>query len=380
LTAAAPTPTASGLDPETAIFRPGFEKIRANLEMLLGTTLSLEGAPSERLPAEALRGRLPEGGVLLVGRVQGGNGGETLFALERPAALALAAFLMMTPEAAIRSRLEELDRTDLLDAERESLGEIGNFAVAGFSEPVRERLGARVSLAAAPARFLSGPAAVSLEEAVVERTYVCAEARLKAGAFGPWTLTLCIPAELADEIAPPPGDEPRADGDADAAAGAAAAESGDPAAARAVAALRSARASMSGASGGEGLLDADVALVGDAEFRDRLRDLVPQGTAIGEGGSPAALAAALEAGASPKLVVADVPGGAEHRLDLLAALRRHPASRGASFLVVVGRPTRQTILKCGALGLADALPPDAPADVVARRLETLFAAATRARR
>jgi hypothetical protein len=66
--------------------------------------------------------------------------------------------------------------------------------------------------------------------------------------------------------------------------------------------------------------------------------------------------AEADSGPPPVAVLVEVPRGAEFQLDLIAALRRHPALADAVLVVGLEDATRRNVLRCGALGLLEVVP------------------------
>jgi hypothetical protein len=375
---------------DDVLFRPAAKKIQANLEMLLGAQTPMTVEPGRRVTGDEARTLPPQGGVCVVGSVAASDPeSEIVVALDRNLALALACMLQMQPEGTVATRVQT--PSDFDDAERESVGEVGNFLVAALAERVRDLVGADSKLAQIPTRFLDGAGAVSIEQALPASGYLVASGTLKPGALGAGSFVIFVAdglgkaavarAYLSEEAlaaAPTPGSSAPVAGGSSAPAPSAAPAVGAPVAPNAAAA-----ASNGAAQAPLAPFDATGLVImvagSEAAFAERVEKAAPKGATVVRKPGLGAAVDAIEAGEPAAMVVVETPAGREHLVDFAGVARRGPCGRSATWLVALGRPTRRVVMRCASAGASGVVPLDAPQDVLTAKMTSLLRAASAAR-
>lgn len=378
-------PRAEPLEPLTlsndAFCQPSLQKVQASLEMLVGKPITIQPGALETGDAAAAVADAPAHTVVLTAVATGVAAGRIAILLDRRLALVLAAHMQIVPDAAVRARLSELDTTGLTDAERDTLGDIGSFIVASLAEQAQLVVGQKLSLASGPITHHDGGMTVGGEQPVDAGTVVRMVAQMSVDGCDAAPLALVLPLAIAQALLPAMGGAASVPGGKGGAS--ASATTGKPAAAAHGA--KAAQPSVAGrASAPVGPArkappaaafvlpaGASCVVVGAAPFFASMGERVPAGCDATSAASVADLLAGLEAGMKPAVVVVDIAGGHEHLIELLGAIRRHPAMRRTALVGVLENPTRKYVLRCGSNGILHVLPAGADAQAVALRLEAL---------
>jgi hypothetical protein len=345
--------------------KPALAKIKANLELLLGK--GMEIAPGEPAPvtAEALKARLPASCVVLGVKASGAVDAPLFCILPEQLAVAMSLIAQLKPPSAVQERLAVSVGLD--PKERDGVKEVASFILAALGDFAKDSTGGRIVLAPAEPRFLPGDES---DLSTVAGDCVALEGTVTIESVSPMPLTLVVPTSLADAWSAPPPAGPSIFG--------AKAERppSTPLEAKARPATAAPRAAAAAApraaapppppAAGAGPAAAWVA--GGPVLAETVRGALGEAFDVRAFGAFPELLAAVNSEPPPALVVVEVPRGSEFELDLVAALRRHPSLAGSGLVVLLEDACRKHVLRCGALGLLDVIPPGLETDVLAERL------------
>ncbi len=342
--------TATLPDPKTlaafqsGFFKPAVARIRENLELLMGRSMPITAEAPTVVDQPTLGGLIPPPCVSLSVKVTGDVPGELHWVTSLPLALTMVGLMRMSQDPQIQERLAAAAPPD--ESEKATLAEIDSFLVAAVTELFASVKGHSLEPVAGSVKLLPGDA-TDVGALVPPGDYVACTAQVAPDQLPPGAMVLVLPLALADFWAPP---EVQAAARQAAAAGAPAAVAG--------------AATVAGS-----------ALIAGADaFIAALRPSLPSGTEVSTVAGLSELVKSVEAGASPRLIVVEVQAGQEWKVDVLGALRRHPACKAIRFAVVLERPSRSNVLRCGRAGVLDVIPSGFDPQILLRRISSWFAA------
>lgn len=342
-----------------AFLRPAFAKITANLELLIGKPVTMTTGEPVRLGRDELASRIPSPGMVLGFQATGVVEAPLRCVVSQQLVLALIGAVQLKNDEALLERLAAA--APLSEAEKSSATEIASFIVAALGDLATEATGGRVVLAPMDPRFLE---AADTKDLGSGDSCIVVDSALSIAPAQPAPLVLIVPPEIVAAWSAP----------AVVAApvfGAAPDGSSPPAAPKAAPARSVPKASAAN------LPAAWVS--GRDTFRASVAAAAGDGLAVTSFAALADLLAALYKEAPPGIVVVEVPQSAEFQLDLIAAMRRHPALRDATVVIALEAPTRRLVLRCAGLGFVDVIPANLDKAALSDRLLARAGAAARDR-
>ena len=353
--------------PAAKVFlKRAFDRVRDNLEMLLGESISVELSDPVVFEPPGAGAEVPADGVGIVCR-SGPEDPEAILVLDTVMAqviLALARMADIDEVALVRQEPPALDAPAL-----EALQEPGDFVSAALAEEVATHLTSDRS------RTPDGSCQVRLrcdgawdEDGDPLAAGLRAPVELVIGDTDPLPCSLFLPEALLDLLGDPA--DATADAEAPPQAGTARPsqgaqparpqhrQAGEPAS-------RVARQGTEALAPDGPLGGLEVSVVASPETLAVLHEAY--GTHLRAEKGLAAFGA-LDDGRAPDVLIVEVHRDEDHLLDLAAAVRRHPAFRHRPVVVLLHHPTRTRVLCCARAGLMHVLPADAEPDVLRRHL------------
>jgi hypothetical protein len=353
-------------------------RISSNLELFLGKPLGVSPAEPAAATGAELADRLPARGLVLGVKVSGAVEAEIYCVASLPLTLAMALHARHQTDAQVSERLS--GPSDLTEAERDGIKETGSFITAALGDFAKEATGGRIVLAPTDAKF-----AVRGED----MPWPAAEAgfgletTIEVGGAPPSLLVLFVPATVVaawTEAMPAPAFESKPErrkterpgprrqaterpktARPKTAGPAPAAPAPVPAPAPPAAAGPRRPATTPGAAVAAWVTGTDA-------FVKAVRSAGAAALAVRSHASLGEAVAAAGPGPGPALLIVEIAPGSEFEIDLVGALRRHPAFAATRLMVALAAPTRASVLRCGALGILDVIPAALDAQALSERL------------
>jgi hypothetical protein len=330
-----------------AFLRPAFAKITANLELLIGKPVTMTTGEPVTLGRDQLPSRIPSPGMVLGFQATGVVEAPLRCVVSQQLVLALIGAVQLKNDEALLERLAAA--TPLSDAEKSSATEIASFIVAALGDLATEATGGKVVLAPMDPRFLD---AADTNELGSGDSCIVVDSALAIAPAQPAPLVLIVPPAIVAAWSAPAVEAVPAFG---AAPGRATSVALEPAPSRTEAKPAAPNLPAVWATGREPFLASVAAAAGG-------------GLAVVAHRGLAELLAAVYRETPPALVLVEVAQGSEFQLDLLAAMRRHPALRKSTVVIALEAPTRSVVLKCAGLGLVDVIPANLDRGALSQRL------------
>jgi hypothetical protein len=374
-------PPATSPNAPAGFLKAALGRIASNLELFLGKPLVLSPAEPAAATGAELADRLPARGLALGVKVSGAVDAEIHCVASLPLTLAMALHAKHRTDAQVSERLS--GPSDLTDSERDGIKETGSFITAALGDFAKEATGGRIVLAPAEAKFCArgedSPWPPTESGFGLETT-------IEVGGAPPSLLVLFVPATVVaawTKAAPAPAFEPQVErpkterpktqrraterprtvrprtaGPAPAPAAPAAAPSQAPPPVAAVSPVRGATAAPAVATWVAGTEAFARAVQAAGSLALEVKAYASLGDAV----------AAAGPGSGPALLVVEIAPGSEFEIDLVGALRRHPAFAATRLMVALAAPTRTSVLRCGSLGILDVIPAALDAQALSERL------------
>lgn len=338
MSSAAPeTPTLA--PPQEAACRAFGERVlkkwNENLQMLLGWEISFEVSSITEEEDTSLRGRLPARAVALTMNAAD-DATAALLLMEPPLAQAVVAKVRMTSDEEVKKQRAEPGPFD--DETRESLGDLNGF-LAGAVQAAAQ---GDAKLSAGPILFLEDATWSGGEDPLSTDRYVTVNVTCTVKGEEPDSVRILLSHASADALVKGFGSAP-----------ATSSEAAPPA-----------EEDTNAATG-------RILCLGESSLSERLDGLTPD-NAVTHAASAGNLVDLVDEAEPIAMLVADVPPGSEHLLDLVAALRHHPRMKRRPVLVLLENAVRSTVYRAGRLGLTNVLPATADDPLLQRRTGQLL--------
>jgi hypothetical protein len=360
-------PTESTTLSHAAFLKTALEKIRGNLDLLIGKPIVVSGGDATPASGAEVASRVPNPGVIYTLEASGNVDGRMFCLISGPLAITMASLAQMKSEAATEVRLG--GAPELAPEELDGIKEIGSFIVAALGDFAKEATDGRIMLSPADARILPGGDPTLFEGDV---PCLVMPADVAISTLPPASMSLVVSSALASAwVGPDPkgssvfGAKPAAVATAAVEDAPALDKPAPPPRQPARESLRAEVASPRPVGTGPSAL---VWVSGSSSFAERVATALGAAYAVTTFTTLPEVLGAIDGRPAPAAIAIEIPGGAEFQLDVAAALRRHPALAGCGVLVALEAPSRRHVLRCGALGLVDVVPSDLDFAALGERL------------
>ena len=347
-----------------------FDRLRGNLEMLLGhpLTISLQDVTVEE--DTSIRVRMPVTGAAC-GMQPTPGGGTSLLMMEPPLAHTLLGLCRMVSDEELAKAREE--GAALTPEDRTDMEEVDNFLAAAFSDEAKARTEGRIGFEPTGVLSIENSTWANGEDPLEAVPYVTLMGLMTIGNTAvDEPFHLFIPQESMGAILPAfASDDGSCAGlvaTSPTAAGRPRSMSPGPVRARAAVSPGAAPAAPV-----VSMEDAALLCLAPPEVQESLGAALPGRKTFVRGAAD--LLEALDGGLTPDVLVARVDASQPHMLRLLSALRQHPSLLGRSILVLHDQPTPHQVVRCGQLGLLHVLPAGAQAPLLQQKLADLLSGA-----
>lgn len=322
-------------------------KVKANLELLLGKTVALQTGEPALVSREALAGKAPAPCLALGVRASGAVDATLHCFVAEPLLLAMICFAQLKSDEAAAERFAKDPKVG--NDDRAGMKDVASFVMAALGDFAKDTTGGRIVLSPSDPRLLDAGADPGFGDA---DPWVELECSVTLAPAPPSTLAIAVPRLLADAWVESTAGAPSVFG-AQAAPGS-----------RNAAAPRNPDAPPSGAAPVGPLW-----VAGGEAIAQTAREAAGSAFPVRPFGSLAELMAALDAGAPPAVAIFQVGPASDWEIDVVAALRRHPALASSRVVVVLDEPSRRQVVRCATLGFADVVPAGIEARELATRLQ-----------